>query len=87
MRPLSRAATVSRARAVRRAPFADELFDFFFDRETQAITATKMIILPVIGVGFVQGLGATTTLFPKDEKSECRFVSLSHLSWLIYRTT
>ncbi|KAL7412069.1 membrane transport protein-domain-containing protein [Mrakia frigida] len=33
-----------------------------------AIAATKMIILPVIGVGFVQGLGATTTLFPKDEK-------------------
>lgn len=34
----------------------------------QATTATKLIFLPIIGVSFVQGLSATTSLYPKEDK-------------------
>jgi len=32
------------------------------------MTATKLVILPIIGVSFVQGLSATTSLYPKEDK-------------------
>ncbi|KAL7411983.1 auxin efflux carrier [Mrakia frigida] len=33
-----------------------------------ATTATKLVILPIIGVSFVQGLSAHTSLYPKEDK-------------------
>lgn len=36
----------------------------------QAVTAWKMILLPCIGIAFVQTLSAKTSLYPKEDKSE-----------------
>lgn len=43
--------------------------------DAQGMLLSKMVILPVFGIAFVQSLSAHTTLYPKEDKM-LRFVAM-----------